>query len=317
MNIIDLKDGEQVPGDGVFRCSMHHYHSQDICPGPSVSSTGIRQAVVSPHEFWVNSELNEDRYPEKEQSDSLILGRAAHALILEDRATFDEQFIFLPDNAPPRPTAAQQAAYERDGKWSESAAPRAKFWAKWDAEAAGRELLTSAQMEKITYMAQNLARCPEAAVALSGDLVEISMIWEDPMTGLWLKSRPDNIPSQRFDFGDLKTFAPKSKNLAFAALRSTLDYDYPMQMALACMGAEHIWGVEMNQACMLVFIQTTAPYEPVPVEISQEAIGFAKLRIRKGIDAIARGLETGEWPFATQTIPTFTYPEKMIEEFEG
>lgn len=316
MKIIDLKDGEVVPGDGAYRCSMTHYHSQAVCPGPSISSTGIRKAVKSPHDFWKTSDLNEHRYPPKDESDSLILGKAAHALILGDEV-FEDSFVFLPPDAPQRPTAPQVAAFERTGAWSESAAPRAEFWAKWDQEAAGRYFLTAEQMEKITYMAENLAQCPEAVIALTGALTEVSMIWEDPITGLWVKSRPDCIPDQKVDFGDLKTFAPQSKDLSYAAMRAALDHDYPMQMALAVMGAEHLWGLEMRQGCMLVFIQTTAPYEPVPLEISSEAIEFAKLRCRKGIDAIAHGLKTGEWPFQVQTIPTFNYPERVMEEFQA
>lgn len=314
MNIIELKDGEVVPGPGAYRMSMDWYHDQ-CCMGPSISSTGIRQAIDSPHSFWVNSSLNENRYPEKPDSDSLILGKAAHSLFLGDEV-FSDHFVFLPENAPPRPTATQIAAFERDGVWSESAAPRAKFWAEWDQISAGKHLLTVDQMEKLTHMAENLARCEEARHALSGDMVEVSLIWEDAATGLWLKSRPDCIPAQRYDFGDLKTFAPKSRNLSYAALRSVLDYDYPVQMAMAIEGAEQIFGKQLYQTCMLIFLQTSAPYEPVPVEIDPEAIAYARVRLRRGIDAIARGLETGHWPFRYESddIPRFTYPDSMMEE---
>lgn len=314
--ILDYVDG-MVCEPGAYRLMpMSVYHSQDCCHGPSVSSTGIRQAVTSPHAFWKNSDLNENRYPEKPESDSLILGKAAHSLILGDEE-FAEQFIFAPQDAPPRPTKAQVAAYERNGEWTENAKSRAAFWKHWDAQAAGRTFVTAEQMEKITYMAENLHNCPEAVLALTGNLTEISMIWQDELTGLWLKSRPDCIPQEKFDLGDLKTFAPKSRDLAYAAMRSTLDWDYPMQMALACEGAEHLFGSVMQNGCMLIFIQTTAPYEPVPVEISPEAIGFARLRVRKGINAIAHGLKTGEWPFSVQTIPVFNYPEKLVEDFDG
>lgn len=85
--------------------SMAWYHSQEVCDGPSVSSTGIRKAALeSPHAFWKTWEGNPNRYPAKEPGDSLVLGRAAHSLILGDEV-FEDHFIFVPEDAPRRPTA--------------------------------------------------------------------------------------------------------------------------------------------------------------------------------------------------------------------
>lgn len=312
--IITLGEHEPIYGPGAYRMPMQSYHSQWAFPGPSVSSTGLRTlALQSPHAFWKTSDLNPDRYPEKEISDSLILGRAAHSLILGDEV-FDEHFCYIPKGSPSRPTKTQVKAFERDGKWSAAAADGAAFWQEFDAKAAGRMLLKEEQVEKIMRMAENMRANSLAVDVLTSDLVEISMIWQDEKTGIWLKSRPDCIPSNGFDFGDLKTFSPKGKDLKLSAQRSITDFGYPMQMSLAVMGAEHVFQTTA-ETCALVFVQTTEPYEVIPVKINTDSLYWARVLIRQGIDRMAHGLETNEWPGVAPDIIEYEYPPSMLHRF--
>ena len=312
MKIQTINDGEAIEAPGFFRMSMDHYHSQAVCAGPSVSSTGIRKAALqSPHAFWKTWDANEHRYPPKEDSRSLILGKAAHSLILGDEV-FADHFVFVPDDAPPRPTAAQIAAFMRDGAWSDAAAPRAEFWNAFDAKAKGRHLLTPDQMATLTYMAENLAANPLAMEVLKSDLIEVSMIWQDDRTGLWIKSRPDAIPTNGADFSDLKTFAPRGSNLVLAAHRAITDYAYYAQMALAVMGVEALTG-NTAKDCVLVFIQSTEPYEVLPIILDEEALYLGRVVCRHGIDLIARGIATGEWPGAAPDIQTYSIPPSLAE----
>ena len=312
--IRDLADNETVTEPGAYRCSMRLYHSQAICPGVSVSSTGIRKAALaSPLAFWKTSDLNPDRYPPKEESDALILGKAAHCLILGDEV-FAENFAYVPENAPKRPTVTQVAAFEKNGFWSDAAKEGAEWWAKFDAEAAGRSLLTADQVTKIGYMAENLAALPEAREALIGDLTEISMIWQDELTGLWVKSRPDCIPSNGVDFGDLKTFSPKGPDLMLSAMRAVTDHGYAVQMGMAVEGAERVLGTTAT-SCALIFIQTTEPYEPVPLMLDEDAIHWGRVLFRDGLNKIAHGLKTGEWPGRAKGFSTYSFPPSLLHRF--
>lgn len=309
--IVDLQDGEVISAPaGAYRCSMAHYHSQDICPGPSISSSGIRKIVnESPWHFWAQSELNPDRYPPKDPSSALILGRAAHSLLLGDEV-FDEHFIYVPDDAPQRPTATQVAAFERDGKWSDAAAPRAKFWDDFDARSAGRSLLSQGDIEKIGHMAENLRRNPLAVEMLTGELTEISMIWQDDITGVWIKSRPDVIPANGADGADLKTFAPKSRNLKVAVQRSITDFGYDIQMALAQEGLMRVMNVAAREF-VLVFIETVEPYTVIPVRLDAESLYWARVRIRHGIDTFKRCLDANDWPGPVDGILDYTIPPSI------
>lgn len=311
MKITDLPDGVQVTEPGLYKCSMEWYHSQGICPGPSVSSTGLRKAHKSPHSFWKTSDMNPNRYPPKPDSESLILGKAAHALILGDEV-FDDKFCFVPDDAPARPTATQIKAFKRDGEWSESAQERADFWIPFDEAAEGKLELKSEQVQRIQYMAENLANEPLAVEMLVSDMVEVSMIWQDQITGLWIKSRPDALPSNGYDFGDLKTFAPKGRDLILSAIRSTTDFEYAMQMGLAIDSAEHVMGVHTSR-CGLVFTQTSEPYEAIPISLNEDTLYWARVLCRDGINKIAHGIETGEWPGVTDgKITEYAYPDTVL-----
>lgn len=361
-----------VVGPGAYRMSMALYHNQSVCPGVSVSSTGIRKAALaSPLAFWKTSDLNPNRYPPKEESEALILGKAAHCLILGDEV-FAENFVYVPEDAPERPTVTQIEAYETGGYADRgkffvrpSEAPRlptdtqiasfkagtssvaatasCEFWLPvleagqrivsevdmaaikknservewWNAfmkEAAGRSLLTAEQVTRIGYMAENLAGLPEAREALIGDLTEISMIWQDEITGLWVKSRPDCIPSNGVDFGDLKTFSPKGPDLLLSAQRAITDHGYVVQMAMAVEGAERIFGTSATR-CALIFIQTSEPYEPVPVMLDEEAIHWGRVLFRDGLDKIAHGLKTGEWPGRAKGFINYNFPPSMLHRF--
>lgn len=314
MEIIDLADDEVIQKPGAYRLTMARYHSQDICDGVSVSSTGIRKAALqSPLSFWKTSDLNPNRYPPKEESDALTLGKAAHCLILGDEV-FAENFAYVPEEAPRRPTSPQVAAFKKNGFWSDAAMEGAAFWEKFDAEAQGRSLLTAEQVTRIGYMAENLQALPEAREALIGDLTEISMIWQDDQTGLWVKSRPDCIPSNGVDFGDLKTFSPKGFDLILSAQRAITDHGYAVQMAMACEGAYRVFGTTATR-CALIFTQTLEPYEPVPIMLDEEAIHWGRVLYRDGLNKIAHGLSTDEWPGRTKGFVNYAFPPSMLHRF--
>lgn len=314
MTIQTIPDDGQVTDPGAYRMSMKLYHSQAVCPGPSFSSTGIRKAALqSPLAFWKTSDINPNRYPPKPEGDALILGKAAHCLILGDEV-FAENFAYVPEDAPKKPTAPQVAAFERTGKWSDAAAEGGPWWAAFEAEAAGRSFLTAEQVTRIGYMAENLGALPEAREALIGDLTEVSLIWQDEQTGLWVKSRPDCLPSNGVDFGDLKTFSPKGNDLMLSAQRAVTDHGYAVQMAMAVEGAERAFGTTASR-CALIFIQTTEPYEPVPIMLDEEAIHWGRVLFRDGLDKIAHGLKTDEWPGRAKGFINYAFPPSMLHRF--
>lgn len=305
-----IPDDGQVSEAGAYRLSMNLYHSQRVCPGPSISSSGLRTIIQeSPWHFWSQWEGNPDRYPEKEPNAGMILGKAAHCLLLGDEV-FDDLFVYVPKDAPRRPTVQQIAAYD-EGRATDIAKASVEFWRAWEAKAGGRHFLGEEQVEKVTRISENLRKNPLAVEMLTGGMTEVSMVWQDEATGLWLKSRPDVIPDNGADFADLKTFAPTMGDIKRAVQKTITDRGYAMQMALAVMGAEAVFGRTATE-CVLVMCQTTAPYTVSPVRLDEDVLYWGRVQVRHGIDTFARCLESGAWPMPIEGIMTYSLPDSLL-----
>jgi len=234
-------------------------------------------------------------------------------MILGDEV-FDEHFIYVPEDAPRRPTAPQINAYKANGFWSEKAKEGGEFWAEFDKRAANRMLLTEAQAQHIINIAENISKIPEAVEGLTSELIEVSMIWQDPITGVWLKSRPDCLPTNGYDFADLKTFAPRTKSIKRSVMQSITDYRYDMQMGLAVMGAEHVLGTTAEN-CVLIFCQSNPPYTVTPVRIEADTLYWARAVCRKSIDTFARCIADQHWPMPVEGIMDYTLPESLLHRY--
>jgi hypothetical protein len=311
MKITDIEDGQIITEPGAYRMSMNWYHQQ-CCDGPSVSSSGLRRIWnESPHHFWMTSDLNENRLPPGDESPALALGKAAHALMLgEDN--FDAMFAYVPGDAPRRPTATQIKAFERDGKWSDAAKDGAAYWSEWDAKHAGKTMITEDMVEKVRRMAASLNDNPLAKEALTSALTEVSLIWQDEATGVYLKSRIDVIPTNGADFSDLKTFAPRTKSVKRAVHQAVTDHSYDMQMAMGQMAAREVFGMDASE-CVLVMLQSTAPFCCVPVKLDEDALYWGRVRIRHAINTFAECMKSGEWPQPVEGILDYTLPASLGE----
>lgn len=311
--IRDLPHGETVKEPGAYRTPMSWYHTQGICPGPSISSSGLRRiAMESPWHFWMSSDLNPNRYPAKEDSDALILGKATHALVLGDE-NFDREFVYVPKDAPRKPTPQQIKAYD-EGRATDIGIESVEFWRAFDDEAEGRLMLTDVQIEKIARMSENIKQSPEAVAALTGGMTEISMIWQDEITGVWVKSRPDVLPDNGFDAADLKTFAPRVTDLKRAVQQAVTQNAYHMQMALAAMGAEAVFGMTTKEF-ILIFAQSTEPHCVIPVRLDEESLYIGTFLCRKAINTFADCLAREEWPGPVTGILDYTIPPSLLEKY--
>lgn len=285
-------NGEPISSAGIFSdVAMSAYHGPRLCIGPSVSSSGLRKIfMASPMEFWVEAAINPNRI-EKRDSEAFILGRAAHHLFLGE-ADFRKHFSFRPDEFPDWRTKAA-----RDWRANETL--------------SGRSVLDPKQVEIIQGMGgllpwqkglRDSGIRNTALVVNSGLLsgwIEQSIVWQDRETGVWLKARPDAIPSDSGLFSDFKT----TTSIDDRSIRSTLDeYRYDMQAALIRRGAREVLGIEM-QGFVLVFAEKTPPFGVRVVELKPDDLEEGEKDIQTAIRVLAHCLETGRWfgPGGTQT----------------
>lgn len=308
MLIRDLPDDGVVRVPGAYRIPIDRYHSQEVCPGPSISSGGLRTIFhQSPAHFFATSEINPDRI-EEPPNDDLTFGRAAHALLLGEEV-FDDVFIMEDDDAPRRPTKAQILA-KAEGRVSEAARRSFDYWRTFEILAEGRTLVRAEWMDNIRGMSRSLAAHPLVGPLFDGE-AEVSLIWQDEQTGVWLKARPDMLPRMGDVKADLKTTTDVSLRHIH---RQTEQLGYDMQAALGCIGMEKVQGLQVTSD-VLVFIEKKAPWDVTALEIPAEALHWAKLKLRRALNTFADCLKTGVWPGKVQGIPQFTTPEWRVEEY--
>lgn len=281
----------QVTSNGAFaEIPIETYHGdQKICPGPSISSSGLRTIFSeSPAAFWATSPLNPHREMPKVDTGYFSLGRAAHTLLLGEEG-FASHYAIRP---------------ERWDSWRTNAA---KEW-RDDMLAAGKTVLEPKDIESIRGMAGLLPwqkNTPESGLRnshyvqqgiLAGE-VETSLIWQDPETGVWLKARPDVIPTHSGMVADFKTC---SGNPA----RAVEEYGYHQQGALIGDGLRETLGIEMT-VFVLVFVQPTRPFtvtvhEIVPYTdeggVTRDPIEAGARANRFALRTFARCLATNTWP---------------------
>lgn len=304
--------GEVITEAGQYDIPMDYYHTQDVCDGPSVSSTGLRKILLeSPADYWAYSDLNPKRF-EAEEVDAFTYGRAAHALLLGDD-DFRARFAVVPDDAPPKPTQAQIRA-AAEGRMSASAEERFSFWGPFAKENEGKTFLSEKELDDIGHIREALRANALVQVLMDGQS-EQSLIWKDK-TGIWLKSRLDML-SGTGDLADLKSTSQKDPRLLYRDIRI---HGYDMQLGLATMALENVLDVpftpevyEGQRAAVLLFVYKKPPFHVMPVEVTYDALHWARLKCRQAIDTMARCLDTGIWPGPLEGIGQYTADYEVTE----
>ncbi len=278
---------------------IEEYHG-DICIEPSVSSSTLRLMMQkSPAHVWSVSRYNPDRVEKDEQTEGLIVGRAAHHLLLgEDN--FDKQFVIRPD--------------EIDGAAWHGNRKVCKQWLA-DQKETGLVVLKGDQVERIRGMAKALARHPIVQSGILNGQIERSMIWKDEKTGLWCKARPDAIPTDSLDFADLKT----TIDIDFVEVAKAIgNYGYHQQAALVGEGCKVLLKKPM-QSFNFVFIESTPPHCVRVVALKDNTLALGEKMNRVALNLFASCWKAKSWPGpadAQRDVEHIELPEWQAKKFD-
>lgn len=255
---------------------MAIYHSQELCDGPSISSSGLRKIFnESPAHFYSTWDGNPDR-EDGGESAAFTLGRAAHHLLLgEDE--FSTLFIGRPEEIGGKPWQGNRT--------------ECKSWLA-EQEATGRTVLKPDDIKVIRGMARSLAAHPLVKAGILNGKVEQSMVWKCKDTGLWKRARPDCIPNASGDFADLKTCVSVQTD---DIQRSIFDHGYAQQGALICEGWHAITG-NTASSFSLVFVEKSAPYCARVVTLRDEDLIRAERANYAAMETFSKCLTSNEWP---------------------
>lgn len=293
-------DGTPITRDGFYSgVPMSAYHGPGLCGDDLVvGSSGLRTLFAdSPMDFWVYSQCNPNRL-EKPQTEGIVLGRAAHHLSL-GQPQFEREFAIEPET---------YVNADRETKPWNNNATACRQW-RAERERQGRTILSGKLAEHVIGICgglpwqkgladSGLLNNDLVAGGLLTGLIEHSLIWRDPITGIWLKTRPDAFPTNSRINADVKT----TSSVEFTSVeRSIADYRYDMQAALAYEGAKHVLGIEIENFSF-VFVCSKPPYAVRLVEMRPSGLKDALSDLRVAIDYTARCWERKRWPGPGGTI---------------
>lgn len=286
---IGMQSEYEEQEDGTRKRISLGYHDFEICDGPSISS-GIMRATeqTSMDEVWLKFPGNPDCKDESDK-EHFSRGRARHTLFLGEGG-FARDFVVQPETYPAGATYPSRDGTEFK-KWT--------YGAKWCKDwreaqrAARRSILPADEMEDIKGAAGKLAAHPEIRDGgILNGLIEHSIFWKDPITGLWLKARPDVIPTDGAMIVDYKG----ARDVSYRAIEKALDESgYHQQLALIGEGMREVAGIEI-ELYALVFQKWVAPWSVNVKPIAGEAIQYGAMQNRRAINRIAEALRTGIWP---------------------
>lgn len=266
--------GGKITKPGIYQMPLEVHHS-DCCEGPSVTSTTLRtldlKSPLHAHDRWSGNPDHEVDDPNEIEGEHFRIGRAAHTLLLEPDL-FAKNFATRP---------------EEYDSW------RTKASKEWlgEQQKAGRTVLTPSDMERVHGVANALRSHRWHTDGILGGVVEASLVVRDRKTGLWLKSRPDSIPLSTA-FSDLKVMNDSSPDSVRRAIKS-LGYDIQLALAGICM--EVLTGERIEQF-WIVAVESKRPHAIHVESLSLDAIYWARMRIRRALDTMAKCLSENYWP---------------------
>lgn len=290
---VDVWDGKKIDRPGVFAgVDMESYHG-DLCIGPSISSTGLRTIFnESPLEYWRTSIYNPLRR-EPEETRAFALGKCLHFLALGE-ANFSKAFIIRPSDYEDTKTGEMK-------RWTRAAA-YCKAW-ETEATASGRTIITPEELELIKGMVgiqpwqkdlEDSGLMNNAVVragALQG-LIEHTVIAQCRETGVWLKARPDCIPTASREASDLKSTLSVQPH----KMQKTLDdFRYDAQAALISTCLEQAAGYRLENFA-LIFVCKSEPHEVAVRELKPYDLDESAKDNTAALRTFALCMERGKWP---------------------
>lgn len=309
-----LAKGEKIREPGLYAIPLSVHHGQP-CDGFSVTSGGLRTMELgTPADFWAFHKTNPNHW-EKEETDALRLGVAMALYVEAGPRRVLEGFNLHPDDKPRKPTKPQIAAYD-DGRASDAAIASVEYWRKVDAEPEG--YLTKEEFDLICTMGAVLERDPAASAVMAG-LPEVTIAWQDEITGIWVLSRPDVI-SLSPSVLDYKKMAVRGGFFNERIVdRRIEEGGYDMQIALGAEGLERLLG-EWPKVTGIVAQCDKAPHHVILRSMEEEDLRIAQFRNRRALNRIHECLQSGNWPGPGEVVGTYKMRkdlrERMLSEMQ-
>jgi hypothetical protein len=281
-------DGEAIEAPGIYaNVPMEDYHGQLTAEDSASRSFLWTLFDDSPAHAFLRHYSNPDREKDSPtESEALLLGRGAHHMLLGE-ADFSEHFVFHPETYPEGAVYPSMIGAEKP--WNGNA----KWVKAWKAEQKERRraVLKPEHMDQIRGMANGLYANPLVRAGILNGHIETTLVAQDPRTGIWLKIRPDAVPTDGPDVSDMKTIADISDEGIEKAIGETGIF-LQGAMTRRVMG---LLGMEFSTFSP-VFIEKKAPFCCRVKTLTDGDLDLGDKVLDAALELYLRCLERSVWP---------------------
>jgi PDDEXK-like domain of unknown function (DUF3799) len=268
---------EPVLGPGRYPALSMSEYQADPCPRPSLSAS-IAHVLLSRsplHAWTAHPRLNPEWVPET--NERWDLGAAAHMMILRGDVWKEEITVCdFPD-------------------WRSKNAQTMRAQAR----TRGRYPVLLAQYAELERLVLTFEAHPARRFFRNGT-AEVSLIWQDPETGIYCRCRPDWLPDDpAFPVADYKT--TENARPDEWARRWLVPQGGLLRAAFYAEGLRRAAGIARPCLCYVVQ-EIAAPYAITVqvIEHDSEAMAIGRAMVRRAIESfaecLARGLDSSAWP---------------------
>lgn len=270
------------PGAYADVAAEDYHGNPDLLPGPSLSSSGAKTILgKSPLHFWASSPLNPDRV--EDDAPHFAIGRAAHDMILLSERWPDFYYVLPEGFSRAKSKQMADAIAEAEA-----------------AEESGMTILRHEDAIKVEAVAAALRKNELAVACLTNGVTEETLCWTDPVTGRWLRARPDFRPNSILEkrdvmvVADLKFVAPTNADPE-GFRRSIHNFGYHQSAAFYMDGIKAVYG-HYPTHWVHVVVEKDPPHCVALYELPGEDIERGRVLNRRAINLFDRCLKEGRWP---------------------
>ena len=259
----------------------------------AVSKSHLDLVARSPLHYWARY-LDPNRV-EPEQTAAMAIGSAVHTHILElDK--WDATYVVAPEGIDRR---------TKDGKAA---------WAAFEAEAAGRTVISRADADLIAAMGRAVYGHPAAAMLLGlPGQAETTHMWTDESTGLRCKCRPDWLTNDGSIVVDLKT----TEDASPAGFRKSISsWRYHLQASWYLDGLQAATGQRPSQF-VFVCVEKKWPHAVAVYAADDEMIAAGAATAARDLALLAECKATDAWPGYSDQIELISLPGWMRPRPDG
>jgi exodeoxyribonuclease VIII len=258
-----------------------------------VSKSHLDLVARSPLHYWAR--YVDPKRVEPEPTAAMLLGTAVHTLVLE-ADQFAVRYVAAPEGIDRRYKAGKE------------------LFAEWEAQAAGRTVLTKADADLIQAMGRAVHGHPAAAYLLGlPGKAETTHMWTDEATGLECKCRPDWLLDDGSLIVDLKTTEDASP-AGFG--KSIAAYRYHVQAAHYLTGIERATGRRPEQF-IFICVEKKAPHAVAVYAADAEMVAAGQVTAERDMLLLAECRDADYWPAYSDQIETISLPAWMRPRADG